>query len=287
MYAKDFREKARKWLEGKWKTAIIISLVYSLFICILSTAGYYGGMNFVLKAISPIIGIATTVISPAIWYGMTVVYMKLRKGEEVKPFDFLKSGFENFGRGWGIVGHILLKCLPYVIAIVVLTIIGISTVVVYICVAITMANKGESLANSADNNNFVIVKIITILSLIVMYVLFIIKALYYILATYLAIDNPNMTSKEAVQKSEDLMKGNRGRYFCLILSFIGWAIVSGIVGAICMKIVEPIRFALLTNYALMIGEAILTPYLTLATIAFYENIISKKEEKIEIEEKGK
>lgn len=284
MYAKDFREKARKCLEGKWKTAIIVSLVYSLFICILNTAGAYEGMDFVLRTISPIIAIATIVISPAIWYGMTVVYMKLKKGEEVKPFDFLKVGFENFGRGWKIVGNILLKCLPYVITIVVLTlIITVLAAVVFAFSAMTITSTVEDVAYMALSGSLglSIIMIILSIALIVIYVLFIIKALYYVLATYIAIDNPDMKAKEAVEKSEELMKDKRGRYVCLMLSFIGWMIVAGLVGGVCKMIVEPIRFSLLTNYALMIGEAILTPYLTFATLAFYEHLSGNKEEKVE------
>lgn len=35
-------------------------------------------------------------------------------------------------------------------------------------------------------------------------------------------DNPNMTAKQIVEESERIMKGQRGKYFGLELSFFGW-----------------------------------------------------------------
>ena len=49
----------------------------------------------------------------------------------------------------------------------------------------------------------------------------------YELVPFLLADNPEMTGKEARQKSAELMKGNKWNAFVLDLSFIGWYILGG------------------------------------------------------------
>ena len=61
-----------------------------------------------------------------------------------------------------------------------------------------------------------------------------------------------MSGKEIVEKSEQLMQGNRWRLFCLSFSFIGWAILSAL--------------------SLGIGYFWLMPYMITAMICFYEDL---------------
>jgi uncharacterized membrane protein len=48
----------------------------------------------------------------------------------------------------------------------------------------------------------------------------------YRLAFYILIDNPDIGPLEAINISKALMDGNKGKLFCLDLSFIGWGIVA-------------------------------------------------------------
>lgn len=54
----------------------------------------------------------------------------------------------------------------------------------------------------------------------------IIKGLAYSQAMYIAHDNPEMSASEALQKSQEMMKGHKWDLFILELSFIGWQILS-------------------------------------------------------------
>ena len=65
--------------------------------------------------------------------------------------------------------------------------------------------------------------------------------------------NSDLTAKEAVEKSQELMTGNRAKLFWLELSFIGWAILATI--------------------PFCIGYLWLLPYIQIATIAFYKFVI--------------
>lgn len=56
----------------------------------------------------------------------------------------------------------------------------------------------------------------------------IIKAISYSMAFYIAIDNPNMSAQECLSRSQEMMNGHKWEYFCLMLSYIGWIILSSL-----------------------------------------------------------
>lgn len=53
-----------------------------------------------------------------------------------------------------------------------------------------------------------------------------IAAYRYALAPYLMAEDPEMGVMESIEKSKELMKGNKWRLFCLQMSFIGWNLLS-------------------------------------------------------------
>ena len=81
----------------------------------------------------------------------------------------------------------------------------------------------------------------------------IIAAYSYAMTSYILAENPELTASEAIERSKQMMSGNRWRLFCVQISFIGWEILS----------------ALLT---LGIGGLWITPYKQAATAAFYREI---------------
>ena len=81
----------------------------------------------------------------------------------------------------------------------------------------------------------------------------IIAAYSYAMTSYILAENPELTASEAIERSKQIMSGNRWRLFCVQISFIGWEILS----------------ALLT---LGIGGLWITPYKQAATAAFYREI---------------
>ena len=65
--------------------------------------------------------------------------------------------------------------------------------------------------------NFLLALLETVVSLFI--------SLIFGLANYLLLDFPEMGAIESLRMSAKLMKGNKGRFFYLHLSFIGWAFV--------------------------------------------------------------
>lgn len=58
----------------------------------------------------------------------------------------------------------------------------------------------------------------------------IIKCFSYSMAYYIMLDHPEYTASEALKKSQEMMKGHKSDLFILCLSFIGWFILSAIIG---------------------------------------------------------
>ena len=80
----------------------------------------------------------------------------------------------------------------------------------------------------------------------------ILAAYSYAMAPYIMAENPDMTAREAIAASKEMMQGNRWRLFCLGFSFIGWG--------------------LLCALTLGIGNLWLRPYEEAAQAAFYRDL---------------
>lgn len=92
----------------------------------------------------------------------------------------------------------------------------------------------------------------------------IIKAFSYALTPYILLDEPELTARQAITRSCEIMQGRRWKLFCLSLSFIGWGILS-----------------LLT---FGIGFLWLAPYMNASIAAFYEDARAEYEAENSIEQ---
>lgn len=131
-------------------------------------------------------------------------------------------------------------------------------------------------SNSLNENTFLDgMSTIAVIGIFVMLILYIviailttIRMLLYTLSFYIAVAKDGISPKDAVQESARLMKGNRGKYFCLILSFFGWALLLGLITGI----INLLRIEILTEISSQIGAIILAPYIAFSVIAFYQNL---------------
>ena len=330
--ASEARKAAREALSGKWKKAFLISLLYALFTFAVGfVIGLLGALSGILGGLLTIVEI---VIAPPLAYGMAYTFYHLKNGEDVGYGDFLKAGFGNFGRSWGVAWRIFCKCwylivIPIVILLIILgigiSLVATSTVLTsnlkeenYITTSYSTTpysdyydylddydynydyddyydyyddfysnynsnyNSDSSSSSEALTEEFaaaligasagmMIVVIFVLIIYIVIIVFCIRKLLLYSLSYYIAVANEGIETRDAVQESENLMKGNRGRLFCLILSFIGWALLVSLANFIFSLI--PFVGWLLGTVAYIIGLSLLTPYMTFAILEFYQDLI--------------
>ena len=224
--ASDFRSMAREALRGKWKTAIIVTILASVLGVLTSAATLIevqfesetgmvlkvleeysftilksGGLVSILAVIVLIWRIVTLVIGGAMTLGYNQFYQNLVRKEnaEVNTLfvhkDELWHGFcLNF---WQIL-YIFLWTLCFIIP-------GIMA--------------GYS----------------------------------YSMASFIANDHPEMTAREAIGASKEMMRGHRWRLFCLEISFIGWELLAAL--------------------TLGIGSYAVAPYFETARAFFYQDLL--------------
>ena len=71
----------------------------------------------------------------------------------------------------------------------------------------------------------ILVAVFTFLWTLLLYIPGIIKGLSYSMAFYVLADNPEMTAREALRESKEIMHGHKWELFVLQLSFILWMIL--------------------------------------------------------------
>lgn len=244
MKLSEIRKDARDSLKEKWGKAACITLAYML-------------VSFVVTIVQKLIGDENIfynildfiyfIINIPLSFGLIVSFTKLSRGEDVKAFDLFKEGFYRFKKSWGILAQTLLRLLiPFTVFIVIM--ISIITCIFF----------GT---NPIYSQIIPILLLLLIALLIAILVYLNVKSLLYVYAYNISYDNPDLSSKECVLESAKLMKGNRGKYFLLGLTFIGWGFL-----------------AVLT---FGIGMFWFVPYIYVSYICLYKKLVNDKSKDID------
>lgn len=269
MKANDFRRVARENLKDKWKSAFIFSLIFTAIIFFLS---FLEALSEDV-ALNLILSITSLVLTVPLGYGFLVSMLNLKKGKAQTYPDYFKFSFSNFKRSWAITGRTIQKMLlPFILMIISIFIL------MYALLRLAMlgffiAVEYNSIAITPTINSLFILSIGALVLYIVSICMFIPKFYLYTLAYPIAIDNPDLTAKEAVEKSAELMNGYRWKLFCLFLSFIGWLFLTAIIYTLLLDI--SLLLGIISFFALY---CFLLPYIMQSYIAFYENRINPQEE---------
>lgn len=238
MIPSELRKKAREALAGNWGKGAYITLSYLLITFLI---GIVMGFFEKSKSIYSILYIADLVISIPLSFGLTISFLKLKRNEETKSFGFLSEGFSRFSKAWSVFFQIILKMILPIICIV--------FTIILMTILLIMGSKTPALA---------VLGVVLYMACIVYAIS---RALLYSLSYYIAYDDPNLSAKECVSKSESFMKGNRGNLLLLELSFIGWMILGAL--------------------TLGIGYIWLVPYLQVTIACFYDEITSSQSKKVD------
>ncbi len=118
----------------------------------------------------------------------------------------------------------------------------------------------------------------------------IIASYSYYMTPFVLCERPDMTAREAIRESKELMRGNKWRLFCLEFSFIGWELLAiGIIWVVIMLVMTPMIFAgnaglesiivptlIILFVALIVFTIVLSltlsPYITASIAVFYREI---------------
>lgn len=242
MKLSEVRREAREALTGKWGKGVCIVLAYLVISFVL---GFVMGLFDEESLIGLLLSIAQLIITVPLSFGFALAFLKLKRNEDIKAFEFVNIAVDNFSRAWKITGRTLLKMILPLIVLVV-AIVVYAGIVVYSTMQLAVGEAGAAGVGLIAGVVIYIVAIIYVVSV----------SLLYSLTTYIAYDNKEKTALEVVNESARLMKGNRWKIILLELSFIGWAI--------------------LTVFTLGIGYLWLLPYMQVAMVCFYERLAQPK-----------
>lgn len=228
MFAADFRRIARACLRGKWGVAVLAGFLAAL-LGALQDSGPQLQLNYENSTLSAELEFAgQTVFSTntGIWAGVFALVFTAALAAAALYF-LLGSAI---GVGYAKFNLALLEGQP---------------------VATDMLFSCFSRWSTA-----VCTRLLKTLKIFLWSLLFVIPGIVasysYAMTDYILAEHPELTATQAVARSKEMMYGNRGRLFCLQLSFIGW------------------HFLCLFTFG--IGNLWLTPYIQAATAAFYREL---------------
>lgn len=239
MRAKDYRSRARTSLSGKWGLAVGTTFVASLLGAI---NGGQINLNLSSEDIEYYLG-------DSAYYSQSFSQSLYTNPE---MFDDLLESF------FGVAA--VLGFISTVFAIVAFVLGGATKA------GLCRFNKNLYFNSDAKFNDIfthynnlgttivanLLISIFTVLWTLLFIFPGIIAAYSYRMTFYILDENPDMTAKEAIAASKELMKGHKWELFCLDISFIGWLILSGL--------------------TLGIGILFYNPYTQAAEYAFYHQI---------------
>lgn len=235
-FAADFRQIAREALRGKWTTAVIAGLIASLL----------GGLGSDGPEVKLNIDMSTGTNVSFEYAGQTILST---------------NGGLNDQLALILTGSVIYIAVAAILLAAVYFILGSVIETGYARFNLDLVDKKEAKLESLFTYFYnwkttAATRFIVGLRIILWTFLFIIPGIIaaysYAMTGYILAEHPDLTATEAVERSKEMMSGNRFRLFCLQFSFIGWAI--------------------LCSFTLGIGNLWLTPYKRAAITAFYREI---------------
>ena len=265
MNSSEIRAEARKVLSGKWSTVVLASFVFILINAILSFIFLLCSPTIDIEYIGLYLFIAflfVFLIQMPISYGFAILFIKLKRNENVSYFEFIPITFKNFLEILKTQFKIFLKLIGPIIAFIVsisilILIIAIANFVIIPLFNAIFIDFGSILLAFAVLG-ILILNATFFLILLIAIIWPFSEILNYIISPYVLYDNTSLSAKEIVDKSREIMTDNKWKYVKLILSFTGWMIL------VC--------------FTLGIGLLWLLPYMYASQTIFYEDIINQSKQ---------
>lgn len=272
MKLSEIRQEARNDLKSVWIKTAIISFIYLVIFFVISFIQTIFQNNDVINILISIISLVLTVPLAA---GLLYTLMKVKNKEEIKIFDFITIGFKNFAKFWKIALRMLLKVLPQFILTVIFAIIMVAGYINLIVSGFFLALAYDGVVFTSNIQFFLGMLIVGLIGYIVMIFVLLPKFLSFALSYLISYDNNELSAKECIEKSTQLMQGKRWKLFCLYLTFIGWAFILAFIYAV---FIQTTPYIIIPTIVLYIGTAFLLPYIVMSFITFYKKISSSTQE---------
>jgi uncharacterized membrane protein len=209
---KGFKQEAKQLMRASTPHFMLVALVYVLLTSGLNwlasalTGG--NGLNFTLTIFLEIL---VWLFSMVMAVGFANYALRLARREET-GMGSLFASFAYAGRSlgmtlltalftflWSLIGFLIWAIL-----------LGVAAAVGSTAVAVTVGVVGYLLALAWA----------------------VIVSLRYVMAPFVLVDRPEVGAMESIRRSVRMMRGFKGKYFVLQLSFIGWEILVGLIAGV-------------------------------------------------------
>jgi uncharacterized membrane protein len=219
---RDLMAAARAALAGNWGLAIGGVLVYLLVMVVLAIPYLGSILSFIITG-PLMLG----------WYLFFLMLARRQPGTVGMLFD----GFKQFGTGF--LAYLLMALLVFAWALP-----GIVVIIIMAVLSLKPLLGGQMPS--------VEMMVILVPILIVALIPAMIAQFRYSMTYFVINDTPGIGPMTAIQRSSQIMRGNKWKYFCLQCRFIGWSFL-------CL-------------FTLGIGFLWLTPYMMTSQAAFYDEL---------------
>ena len=223
---KEFKKEAKQLIRQSKPHYMLVTLVFFLLTTALSTAvselGGLGGLG------AGILSVFLTIMVTLFIYVMNMGYanyaLRLSRGEETG----MKSLFESFSYSGRSIALPILVAI-YTFAWSMLLVFG----AVVVLAVVGFVFGGIGMFEGGVTPLFIVVSAVVY---IVAVVLIIMIGLRYSMARFALAEHPEERAGAAIRRSIKMMKGNKGKFFIMQLSFIGWEILLGLIVLVVMTV---------------------------------------------------
>lgn len=225
------KRMARAALNGKWGKAAIFSFLTTTLTTGLSLCSlpFESSTSFLGMTIAWVITLIVSLLSGLFSAGTACFYLNICRGEEFKYRDLFfafKHSPDRF----------------LIVTLITGSVTFISTLPTYFM-------------NPVTDEDMIIFTLVSLGSIYIGAIISIIISLFFALSNYLLVDFSELGAIDSLRMSAHMMKGNKGRYFYISLSFIGWVF--------------------LAIFTLGIAFLWIEPYMNMTLTYFYEDILNQ------------
>lgn len=236
----ELKAMAREKLKGKYGISIGVFLVYSIiaFAATFITGFFYNEKSIMGMVVYMLISLIISLLTAVLSVGIIKFFMNINRDEEYKVSDLF----------WGFTNHPD-KCIVLTILILLISFVLMLPMILFIT------------AYAVTGSTFML--LFSVLFIILGMVAEVVVMLKFSVAYMVLIDNVSLSVIEILKESDRLMRGNKGRYFYIQLSFIGLMLLSILSCGIAMLWIQPYMQSTVTYFYMEINNELDRPRIDL------------------------
>ena len=259
MNSSELKTKSLEMLNKRGKRELYNAVVINSLLAFIITLC---GILRLPSVVIVIVSIALLVLQRGFTYGLTKMFVRRKNGERVETLDFIYDGLSELGRAWSISFALIPKFIVPILCMVIAMGLAVWNVVAGSASIIASSYTGGLPATEIGAGTGIIITILIIVS----FVMIIPLSYKYRYADNEAIESPELTAREVLEKTAGIMEGNKLNSFSLDMSFFLKAFVYGLVAGFISGLIP-----LVGEIVEVFLVALVQTELMMAHVLFYED----------------